>query len=341
MFGRNPIEDLDLVVPSPAYKEKMERAPEYLQNLITRLHQAHHFARENLAAAVERQRKNYHHKPKQFEVGEQVWLFTPVLPDRKMPKFRSGWSGPWRVTRRINEVTYEIQFSHEGENRKEVVSIDRLRHCLIDHTIYAPGKHQDLACWGNEHVCFTPPEQWPEEYQNQDSPWNNPWFQDLLGRPPGDEDNIRNYKQPPAVPKRKKRDEEEDDGNDREYQFQPRRQTQGNLPLARDVNERPNWGGNEPPVVPERPGEQNEGERIPVRSHPPIVVPSIRDMFPQATRRLDKAVLKPPSKALEDAVARYRGEESEASKQARESRKEERDRKKAEKEADVPLNPDV
>ena len=61
--------------------------------------------------ATERQRLQYRRSAKKFEKNDKVWLFTPILSDRKLPKLVTGWSGPWTVIEAINDLMYRIQFT--------------------------------------------------------------------------------------------------------------------------------------------------------------------------------------------------------------------------------------
>ena len=133
MFGRDPIDDLDTLFPTPKEEIESFNRPEYFQKLRTRTLQAFQIARDNMGISVSRQRRAYYHPKRQFEEGNTVWLFTPLLGQRQVTKLHTGWSGPWIVCRRINDVTYEIEPSSKLRHaRKEVVSIDRLRRYADD-----------------------------------------------------------------------------------------------------------------------------------------------------------------------------------------------------------------
>ena len=156
MFGRDPIEDLDAILPNPTHGLKLLQAPDYFQTLTTRLTQAYHLARDNMALAVSRQRRNYARRSDVFEPSTLVWLFTPILPDRKLPKFRSGWSGPWIVKELINNLTYRIQLK-ANPHKLEVVSIDRLRKYFDDTSdLPIPPPPGDLSMPGDEFCEYCP-----------------------------------------------------------------------------------------------------------------------------------------------------------------------------------------
>ena len=158
MFGRNPIEELDAILPTPSHALQLLTAPDYLQSLTTRLHQAYALARDNMGLAISRQRSNYHRLKKSFALFDKVWLFTPILPDRKLPKFATGWSGPWTIVECINDLTYRIQFFvHGSATRTEVVSIDRLRAYFADESnLIFPPPPGDLSMSGDEFCEYLP-----------------------------------------------------------------------------------------------------------------------------------------------------------------------------------------
>ena len=159
MFGRDPIDDLDVMFPSPARKRELLSNSEYAQSLATRIEQAHHMARENMGLAVHRQRRNYQRQPKQFEVNDWIWLFTPTLGSRGSTKMSSNWSGPWLVTRKENDLVYEIEATDEINFEGRVtVSIDRMRLYLkdLDYPCQLTENKADLHMTGNEMAQAIP-----------------------------------------------------------------------------------------------------------------------------------------------------------------------------------------
>ena len=86
-----------------------------------------------MGLAVHRQRRNYQRQPKQFEVNDWIWLFTPTWGSRGSTKMSSNWSGPWLVTSKENDLVYEIEATDEIIFEGRVtVSIDRMRLYLKD-----------------------------------------------------------------------------------------------------------------------------------------------------------------------------------------------------------------
>ena len=132
MYGREPIDDLDTIYFHPRDEMESLRLPEYVRKLKERLDQAYCLARSSMKLAVERQRRSYYRKTNSFEVNDKAWLFTPILGQRQTSKLHTGWSGPWKICKKINDVTYEIEATHFPYPKKEVVSIDRLRRTFDD-----------------------------------------------------------------------------------------------------------------------------------------------------------------------------------------------------------------
>ena len=97
MFGRDPIEDLDTMFPSPSRKRNLLLASEFGQKLATRIKQAYHLARNSMNLAIARQRHSYQRAPKFFKEKDMVWLFTPFIGEQGNRKMTTGWSGPWKV----------------------------------------------------------------------------------------------------------------------------------------------------------------------------------------------------------------------------------------------------
>ena len=93
---------------------------------------------ETIEAAAKRNLQEYHLKKKKYyrgtikdyQPGTLVSLFTPVLPAGASSKFKHNyWTYPWKVTRKISELVYEIQATQgtQGLPSPQVVTIDRLR----------------------------------------------------------------------------------------------------------------------------------------------------------------------------------------------------------------------
>ena len=78
-----------------------------------------------------------------LEEGELVWLWNPAIPRKRgyCRKFHRSWQGPYRILKKLSDVTYRIQHTAKKRNR-QIVHFDRLKRCV-------PGVRMD---------CLNPPQ---------------------------------------------------------------------------------------------------------------------------------------------------------------------------------------
>ena len=128
MFGRNVRLPVDLMYGIG--KPDVVTYGEYATRLKKSIEDAYIRVRENVSKRHECQKQFYDQKclGDPLEPGDLVWLHSPVVPRGKSRKFHHPWTGPWRITERLSEVTYRIRDC----NRKHwqlVVHFDRLKPC--------------------------------------------------------------------------------------------------------------------------------------------------------------------------------------------------------------------
>ncbi|XP_076397929.1 uncharacterized protein LOC143266211 [Megachile rotundata] len=101
--------------------------PDYVDNLITKLHNFRKTARNNLEQAKHRQKHYYDRKirPIHYETGEDVFLLNPSRKN----KLKKEYSGPYRITRTIGNNNVEIQIDHR--NRRRIVHKDRIKRAYL------------------------------------------------------------------------------------------------------------------------------------------------------------------------------------------------------------------
>lgn len=63
-------------------------------------------ARKNLRTAILRQKHVYQRNVTPFEVDDLVLLYNPVLTPGTSQKFQRFWTGPHKIKKKINDVTY-------------------------------------------------------------------------------------------------------------------------------------------------------------------------------------------------------------------------------------------
>ena len=128
VFGRQARVPVDIMY---ATDKPSETTPgEFATTLQTALENAYSLVRSKTGAKQERQKEFYNRKVhgKPFSPGDQVWLFSPVVPRGKSKKLHHPWTGPWVVVKRLSDAVYRIQ-SLAGHRKRAVVHFDRLKPC--------------------------------------------------------------------------------------------------------------------------------------------------------------------------------------------------------------------
>ena len=102
-------------------------APEYVQNLLHGLRQAHNAARDTLKDQQRRQKQLYDRKLREqhFSTGDLVYLHDTSTKVGQSTKLRPIYIGPFLVIEVISPILYKI----EGRKWKKVIHHDRLRIC--------------------------------------------------------------------------------------------------------------------------------------------------------------------------------------------------------------------
>lgn len=128
MFGRNVRLPVDLMYGTG--KPDVVTYGEYATRLKKSIEAAYLRVRENVSKKHECQKQFYDRKchGDPFEEGDLVWLHSPVVPRGKSRKFHHPWTGPWRITERLSDVTYRIRDCNR-RHRQVVVHFDRLKPC--------------------------------------------------------------------------------------------------------------------------------------------------------------------------------------------------------------------
>jgi hypothetical protein len=114
LYGREPRLPIDV-----SFQPQDTNPPDpedFRTKLISRIEKTRKIARENILRAQEKQRKQYVRKGKSrfFEVGSQVWIFTPIVKKGTARKFAHQWFGPYRIIKK----TFRSQLQSESELRK-------------------------------------------------------------------------------------------------------------------------------------------------------------------------------------------------------------------------------
>ena len=127
-FGRSPV--LPIEVFMGCSQQPKRTIPSFVAKIHQSLHTAYATVRQRITAAHKRNKNRYDkQKPfSPFQVGDQVWLFTPVVKPGTTKKFTSQWRGPYTVLDRVNRVNYRIKLVGSSA-KSQVIHHNRLKLC--------------------------------------------------------------------------------------------------------------------------------------------------------------------------------------------------------------------
>ncbi|UYV61874.1 hypothetical protein LAZ67_1006915 [Cordylochernes scorpioides] len=103
------------------------------REIVTRAEETRQLARLHTLRAQEGNKRLYDakHREVSYQPGDKVWIFIPVRKIGISEKLIKRYFGPYRVTRRISDVTYEVE-SLDTTNRrrkpKEIVHVVRMKN---------------------------------------------------------------------------------------------------------------------------------------------------------------------------------------------------------------------
>ena len=104
VFGRELRLPCNLMFGAPPDQEQSRM--DYTADLVERLHNIHHFARQHLRIASDRMKARYDQLANSagYQEGNSVWLYHPTRKRGKSPKLQTCWEGPYNIITRINDI---------------------------------------------------------------------------------------------------------------------------------------------------------------------------------------------------------------------------------------------
>jgi hypothetical protein len=101
---------------------------EHLNTLSDRLQEAYKVVIENNRLSRTKQKGYYDQgtKLRQFQVGDMVYIKEMAVGRHQSSKFRLRWKGPFKVIKRLSDLTYLIRIK---PNKEVVVNVNRLKLC--------------------------------------------------------------------------------------------------------------------------------------------------------------------------------------------------------------------
>lgn len=128
MFARSPNLPVDLML-GRIQPGKLRSYPQFVQDSHKQLMTSYTITNQHLRAQHQRHKRIHdsHGLAECFEVGDRVWLYTPVVPQGYTKKFASFWKGPYTIIDKPGEVNYKVQLI--GGTQTLVVHRNRLKPC--------------------------------------------------------------------------------------------------------------------------------------------------------------------------------------------------------------------
>ena len=141
-FRRSPQLPIDLIL-SRIEPSKQHSYPQFVKEAHKQLKVSYDITNHHLHTQHLRQKRIHdsHGLAEPFQVGDRVWLYTPVVLKGNTRKFTSFWKDPYTIIDKPGDVTYKIQLI--GATQTFVVHRNRLKLCLTPPVPLKP--------------CLTPP----------------------------------------------------------------------------------------------------------------------------------------------------------------------------------------
>ena len=128
LHGREMRLPLDIIYRPPDLEYSRIQYAKEVRHTFER---AYSTAREKLHLAHERQKDYYERRTEgtRFKTGDSKWLWSPVLQKGVAPKFHEPWTGLFKVTKRMSDVTYKI--ADLTNKPTKIVNFDRLNNASL------------------------------------------------------------------------------------------------------------------------------------------------------------------------------------------------------------------
>ena len=143
MLGRETTTPLDIAFEMPAAIKAIP-ANQWVWELQDRMERAHKFVREQTGKSISRQKK-YHDRKLVFDniqAGDSVYVLFPVRLVGCSRKWTSFWRGPYKVSKTLSDVLYEVNCGRNGA--LQPIHIERLMKAA-DQTLPGEDSGEVLA----------------------------------------------------------------------------------------------------------------------------------------------------------------------------------------------------
>ncbi|UYV69035.1 K02A2.6-like [Cordylochernes scorpioides] len=130
VHGREAETLLDVLLP---YEDETSDH-DFGGQMVTKAEEARQLARIHILRDQENNKYHYDqvHRSVEYRVGDLVWVFTPVRKTGLSEKLLKKYFGPYKITRKVSEVNYEVEALEQSSRRrrrsqKDVVHVLRMK----------------------------------------------------------------------------------------------------------------------------------------------------------------------------------------------------------------------
>ncbi|UYV72818.1 hypothetical protein LAZ67_10000882 [Cordylochernes scorpioides] len=117
IHGREAETTVDTLFPNP-HEDLQE---DYSQKIASRVEETRQLARLETLKAQEKDKARYDskHEAMDYNVGDLVWIFIPIRKVGLSEKLMKRYFGPYRVTRKLSDVTFEVEPVDQPTRRRK------------------------------------------------------------------------------------------------------------------------------------------------------------------------------------------------------------------------------
>ncbi|UYV77009.1 hypothetical protein LAZ67_14002807, partial [Cordylochernes scorpioides] len=139
IHGREAETTVDTLFPNP-HEDLQE---DYSQKIASRVEETRQLARLETLKAQEKDKARYDskHEAMDYNVGDLVWIFIPIRTVGLSEKLMKRYFGPYRVTRKLSDVTFEVEPVDQPTRRRKTRD---LVHVLRMKPYHDPEDQADL-----------------------------------------------------------------------------------------------------------------------------------------------------------------------------------------------------
>ena len=163
MFGRTPRTPFSTTLPDPPDVTN-EDNKEFIKDLVLGLQYAHDRARENMEYHKAKMKEQYDKKvyTVDYQVGQRVWVYFPVVKAGEARKLKKKFSGPFIITEKVRPKNFKVVRGHDLKPLKNMVHVDRLKP-YVDRQVVPPSPEELENVLGEESEVDEIDDLWEED----------------------------------------------------------------------------------------------------------------------------------------------------------------------------------